>query len=157
MILVTLAITLLTAACGGAPATTTPYAPPPPAATPVPWALAARITYDSRARLGDTFRVVIEVTNTGRSANPASSMSVDGLDDHADLADCTPTCHLDHFLGANFATFGGVAPGGSEVFTLIFQTTKLGRIQPFVCVYDGRPGEGNRVGECGEATVVIGG
>lgn len=134
----------------------TPYVAPPPAPTTSPWSLTATIKYQSKVTLGGTFDIEITVANTGRAASPATGMTVDGLDDHADLAECSPDCKLEGFLGANFATFAAVPPGGTAIYTLTFQTTKLGKITPFVCVYDDRAGRGVQV-DCGEASVVIGG
>ena len=152
------AMALALAGCGGA-AVPTPYVPPTPPPTPVPWTLTVTsMTIDAQAILGDTFAMTVKVKNTGRAANPAVSVQINGLSNHADLAGCRPTCEITNFLGGTWATFPGIAAGKSATYVLSFQTTKLGRIEPFACVQDNAPGELPFIDvKCGSASVVIGG
>lgn len=152
-----LAALLALTGCSAARATPTPYVAPTPPPTAKPWTIAAtKWTYTPKVALGNSFSITVTVKNTGRTSSAATSFQINGLSNHADLSECKPACSIDGFLGASYATFPGVAPGKSAAYTVLFVTTKLGRISPFICLYDGAPASGDQI-ECQTGAVVISG
>ena len=111
------------------------------------------VTYSTDASLGGPITLSLQITNSGASSNPGTSVQVNDLDAYADLQGCTPSCNTSHLLGV-YANFPGIDAGSTESYTITFIATKIGVANWSLCVYDSTSVGGTAVW-CGSATTTI--
>lgn len=105
---------------------------PTPAPTAPPWDLGdARVRHPPTAPIGSTFSVVVTITNRGTELNPTTIVSLNGLEQVAEIAGCKPGCTI---TGME-AVFAGLVPGKPRKLQITLVATALGRADYNVCVY----------------------
>jgi hypothetical protein len=100
------------------------------------------VTYTSKASLGGSIVLEIQLSNAGTGASAPILLEVGDLMTHADLVLCTPECEAGESSGDWFLTFpDGIAGGASATYEVEFEAIDTGTVEWRVSIVEGRTNE----------------